>query len=467
MRLHKKNISIIFLPALILLLPVFIFAQDPAMEAKCLKLTQTGCDGIEKTACQADLKACDAYYSAESARIQGDINQTTQEKNTLKNKISGLDKKIKDLTANINKSNLIIKDIKIQIGDTTSSIEKTTLKIEDSKNKLANILRSIYEEDNKPLLEVLLAESDLSGFFDNMLNLEVLNESHKDILDQIKTLKKNLENQKVSLDGEKVDLENTVKMSEQQKQEQASTKKTQQYYLTITEQEYQKQVQEKQETEKKAAAIKARIFELAGTTSSKAPTFGEAYSIAKYVESITGVRPALLLAVLQQESAIGKNVGQCYMTNPSTGAGQKVNGTALSRVMHPTRDVPVFMSIVSELGKDYTKTAVSCPMSFGYGGAMGPAQFIPSTWSSYRERIKAITGKPSNPWDIRDSFLAAGLYLGDSGAKSQTYNGEWRAAMIYFSGSTNVKYRFYGDQVMAKASGFDKDIALLNQYAAK
>lgn len=466
MRLHIKNILTIFLPALILFLPVFISAQDPAMEAKCLKLTQTGCEGMDKTACQADLKACDAYYSAESVRIQGDINQTAQEKNTLKNKISGLDKKIKELTNSINQSNLIIKDIKIQIDDTTSSIEKTILKIEDSKNKLANILRSIHEEDNKPLLEVLLAESDLSGFFDNMLNLEVLNESHRDILSQIKTLKENLENQKVSLDGEKTDLENTVKMSEQQKQEQASTKKTQQYYLSITEQEYQKQVQEKQETEKKAAAIKARIFELAGTTS-KAPTFGEAYNVAKYVEGITGVRPALLLAVLQQESAIGKNVGQCYMTDSSTGSGQKVSGAPISRVMHPTRDVPVFMSIVAELGKDYTKTAVSCPMSFGYGGAMGPAQFIPSTWSLYRDRIKAITGLPSDPWNIKDSFLAAGLYLADSGATAQTYNAEWRAAMIYFSGSTNVKYRFYGDQVMAKATGFDKDIALLNQYAAR
>jgi membrane-bound lytic murein transglycosylase B len=101
-------------------------------------------------------------------------------------------------------------------------------------------------------------------------------------------------------------------------------------------------------------------------------------------------------------------------------------------------------------------------MSFGYGGAMGPAQFIPSTWSSYRERIKAITGKPSDPWDIKDAFLAAGLYLADSGAKAQTYNAEWKAAMIYFSGSTSSKYSFYGNSVMKTAAGFADDIALLN-----
>ncbi|GAH47901.1 unnamed protein product, partial [marine sediment metagenome] len=57
-----------------------------------------------------------------------------------------------------------------------------------------------------------------------------------------------------------------------------------------------------------AAEIRARIFELIGVP--KAPTFGEALDIAKYVEGITGARPAFLLAILQQESAIGKNVGQ-------------------------------------------------------------------------------------------------------------------------------------------------------------
>jgi hypothetical protein len=50
----------------------------------------------------------------------------------------------------------MIKDISIQITDTESSITKTSFKIEDSKNKLANILRTIYEEDQKSIVEVFL-----------------------------------------------------------------------------------------------------------------------------------------------------------------------------------------------------------------------------------------------------------------------------------------------------------------------
>jgi membrane-bound lytic murein transglycosylase B len=99
---------------------------------------------------------------------------------------------------------------------------------------------------------------------------------------------------------------------------------------------------------------------------------------------------------------------------------------------------------------------------FGFGGAMGPAQFMPSIWVKYKSRIEEISGrKPADPWNIRDAFLAAGLYLKDFGAASQKYNDEWRSAMIYFSGSTNSKYRFYGDSVMNIAKGLEDDIKAL------
>jgi membrane-bound lytic murein transglycosylase B len=98
----------------------------------------------------------------------------------------------------------------------------------------------------------------------------------------------------------------------------------------------------------------------------------------------------------------------------------------------------------------------------GYGGAMGPAQFIPSTWMGYKDKVTAITGKPANPWDIRDAFLASAIKLRAGGADGN-YQGEWNAAMRYFSGGTNVKYRFYGDSVMATAAKYDMDIKELGK----
>ena len=129
-----------------------------------------------------------------------------------------------------------------------------------------------------------------------------------------------------------------------------------------------------------------------------------------------------------------------------------------------TKDVPHFMEIIAALGRDPFATPVSCPMSVGWGGAMGPAQFMPTTWAKYKDRISAITGKPSDPWNIRDAFLASGLYLSDYGAKSKEKNGEWRAAMIYFSGSTkNSAFYWYADNVLKIATGFENDIKILEQ----
>lgn len=134
--------------------------------------------------------------------------------------------------------------------------------------------------------------------------------------------------------------------------------------------------------------------------------------------------------------------------------------------MKPERDQAPFQQITTDLGMDPDITPVSCPMKdskgrqVGWGGAMGPAQFIPSTWMGYKDRVAAITGKMANPWDIRDAFIASALKLRAGGAG--TVEGEWAAAMRYFSGGTNTRYRFYGDNVVKTANEYQADIDALN-----
>jgi len=439
------------------------FAQVSLDEiCQSMEKIEQACQTLSDVECRELLEECANYYEEKSAQIEKDVTKTEQEKKTLQNQIYVLEKKIKNLDYQIYQSNLAIKDLGFQIKDTESSIEGISLKIKDSRYQLANILQCIYEEDQKSLIEILLSEKELSDFFEDLTALEILNSKNKELLDNIKSLKSSLESEKELLSGEKEDTERLLKIQTLQKKEQQETKGEQEYFLELTEAEYQKYLREKEETEKRAAEIRARIFELIGVP--EAPTFGEALEIAKYVEKITGVRPALLLAVVTQESNIGKNVGQCYLKNPSTGEGiVAFNGKEVSQVMKPSRDVKPFLEITKELGRDPYNTLVSCPMSYGWGGAMGPAQFIPSTWVLYRDKVKAITGKPADPWDIKDAFLAAALYLADYGAAQQTYNAEWKAAMIYFSGTTNTKYRFYGDSVMKIASQYEEDIKTIEK----
>jgi len=207
--------------------------------------------------------------------------------------------------------------------------------------------------------------------------------------------------------------------------------------------------------------ISQRNFELVGITD--ALTFQEVLDIAKSVEEITGTRPAFLLAILQEEFTLEKS-DFCYLTNFDTGEGVRaISGESLAKVMNPTRDIPSFLNITRELRKDPSKTLVTCPMSFGWGGAMGPADFIPSTWMRYKNKLESITGKPADPWDISDAFLAAGLYLSDSGAKLKSHDGEWNAAMLYFSLSINSPYTWYANDVLTIAENLQADINTIAQ----
>ena len=398
------------------------------------------------------------------AQYDEDITKTEQEKKTLQNQIYLLRKEVEKLDLQIYQGNVMIKDLGFQIIDTEGSISQTSLNVQESRSKLVSILQLTYEEDQKSILEILLSEVNLSDFFTNLVALETLNAKNQELLDNIKDLKVTLENQKQALDEDKSNLESVVQIQTLQKQQSESTKKQKDYFLQLTEAEYQESLKEKETAEQEAALIRARIFDLIGVP--EAPTFGEALEIARYVEGLTGVRPAFLLAVLTQESNIGKNVGQCYLKDPKTGDGIIIyNNKAVSGVMKPTRDVTPFLTITAELGRDPYSTPVSCPMSYGYGGAMGPAQFIPSTWMIYKDKLKAITGKPGDPWNIRDAFLASALYLADYGAAKQNYDSEWRAAMIYFSGTSKRTsyngYGFYGDAVINITKGYVADIESL------
>lgn len=399
------------------------------------------------------------------AQYEGNISATQLEKKSFQNQIYILQNKIKKLDLQIYQSDTMIKDVGLQIKDTEGSIEKTSSKIEELKESLVEVLRLIYEKDQKSAIEILLSSQRLSDFFEEVAALESLSDRNRELLENIRNLKSSLQNQKISLGDEKSEIEELLKIQLLQKKESQSTKTEQEWLLESTkgqESEYQRLLSE---SKKRAQEIRARIFELIGVP--KAPTFGEALELALYVEKITGVRPALLLAVLTQESRIGQNVGQCYLPeDPAENLKRRV--MAAGPPASKRDDVFYFLKITQELGRDPYSTPISCPMQYGWGGAMGPAQFIPTTWAdphssptkvSYKERVEELTkNAPADPWQINDAFLAAALYLGDYGAKSRTANSEWRAAMIYFSGSTNTEYRFYGDSVLRIAEQYEQDI---------
>ncbi|HHE76773.1 MAG TPA: hypothetical protein ENL27_02225, partial [Candidatus Parcubacteria bacterium] len=281
-----------------------IFALDSAKDNKnleeiCQSLIDNKQQNLSNSQYQELLKRCQSFYEDQVEKIEAEVNKTGAKKKTLENQIYLLNKKIKNLNYQIYQSNLVIRDLKIKIEDTEVSIKKTSQKIAESRKELANILKAINEEDKKSTIEILFSENNLSGFFSNLVALERLSEKSKELLKDIKILKENLLNQQQSLSEEKVGLEKTVQIQKLQKDQNAEIKKEQEQYLKLTEKEYLKKVKEKEEAEKKAAAIKAKIYQLIGVR--KQVTYKEALKIADYVARQIGVRPALLLGILSQE----------------------------------------------------------------------------------------------------------------------------------------------------------------------
>ncbi len=453
----KKYFKVLLILSAVVLCVFFakaIFAQagDMGMQCAALSASSSGCPDLSVADCKVLLQQCADYYDQQSAKLAQDLTKTSAEKNTLQNQINSLKSKINGLEADINKGTIMVKDLNIQITDTQGSITKTSFDIENSQNQIATILRTVYEEDQKPSFIILL-EGSLSDFFSNLAYLDGLNSKISELLDSTKNLQTYLQNQQIKMSDNVDQLQKTIALQTLQKKQNEQNQQQQNQYLKLTEAQYQQQVAAKNVVEAQKAKIQAMLFQTVGV--SKVPTFGEALEVAKIAAGSVGIRPAFLLAIISQESAIGRNVGQCMLTDATTGAGKKIStGVAIIRVMKPTRDVQPFIQITTALGKDPYNTPVSCwipayvgGVPTGWGGAMGPAQFIASTWNLFADRLRALLGQTADPWAIRDSFTASAMYLSDLGASKQTTAAESSAASRYYGGSSS-----YARSVLSRAS---------------
>lgn len=395
---------------------------------------------------------------------QKQIDDYKKQGSTLKSEINSLNAKSNKLALQIKAINVSLAKLSDQITEKQKEINQTENKIDLNKEAISKAVRHIYEARNQHLIEVLLTNKNLSDFFGNLNDTALVQNNLQIALADVTKLRQNLLEQKEELATQKDDAENLkyIQQTEKTKAEQLQGQKNE--LLKVTkgkESEYQKIVTAQKQT---AAQIRSRIFELLGGGEL---TFEKAYELARIAERATGVRAALILAILHRESLLGKNVGRCdYQT-----------------AMHPTRDLPIFNQMLAQWKSAGVlipePVKVSCPIAAhgSYGGAMGPAQFIPSTWNLYASQISTITGNtPPSPWKNSDAFAATAVYMSQllESASCKEYASansnvapyqtllERCAAAKYYSGSRWYTYRFfYGEPVVTKANEFQEDINTL------
>ncbi len=415
---------------------IFIFAIVPAFRPA---LADTAAQIAEKTRQIEDLqKQIDAFQQ------QIDANR---------GKASTLQSEINKLNAQINQFNLEIRSLNTSIDKTSLEITSTEAKMNDAlqklgkhKDALGNYIRLTHEIDQKSLTEVVLDNNNLSDFFTQLHDLQATQDSLKTTIGDIKALRIQLEEQKEELYDKKTDLTKLKQLQEIQKRGLSDIKSDKDYILKETRGEESKYQTLVQKTKADIEKLRSQISNLkgVGVSAEDAVTYG------KLAAQRANIRPAFLIAILEIESGLGRNVGtgnwlddmyKCYLR--------------LGKPSRAETEKAAFFQIVGKLGLDPNTVKVSREPNYGCGGAMGPAQFIPSTWLGYEKIVTEMTGhNPANPWNIEDAFTASSAKLARGGATSQDRAGETRAAKAYISGNGNCTTstcNSYANAVLRKA----------------
>lgn len=401
------------------------------------------------------------------------VEDKQAERQSLERDIDIIEGQISKAQLGIQARAIAIEQLSDQIGEKEVVIQILGERLNRQENSLADLVRKSAAMEDFSLIEILLSKKSFSEFFSEYEQYAAVKEALNESLAILHGIRQDTHEQKSLLAGKQETEAEMKRIQELEKKEIESREKEKEKILTTTkgqEAEYQRLLRAQQQT---AAELRNALFNLLG--GGGGISLPQAVELAQYASRQTGVDAAMILAILEQETNLGSNLGSCVYND--------LRGDR--PVMHPDRDQPVFLAIASILGFDARSRSVSCPIvsngqRLGWGGAMGPSQFIPSTWAVYggivntgsgyvysesADAIRRIngTGAPANPFNNRDAFIATALLLRDNGANG-TFAGDRLAALRYYAGwggASNPANAFYGDQVMNRKAKFEGQIRIL------
>lgn len=454
--MKTKNIILTFIFTLLSLFPAVAGAVS--------------CDSNLDGKTDAELQAISLQCDADLAELNGKFNTTKQFSSELEKGISDLNYNIQKIQLEIKAKNAKIKQLGENIVIKEKHIGTLEERMDNIRKSIGKMLRDTYLMDDASIINVLLSSENLSKFFIDTDSYATINEKLQSLIKELSSVKKASENEKKDLETKQANEAKLKYEQEQAKKKTEGFKTEKQTILSLTknkEAEYKKLIAEK---EKLKNQIRNKLYRTAGGIEI---SFGDALKLIQPYESTIGVNPALTLAVLFQESAInnniGGNIGKCTYNQASSCVSGR---TVMSESQKPT-----YLSIMSNLGLNPNTTPISCAIcrDGSYGGAMGPAQFMPVTWNGIAKRVSNIIGVfyPS-PFENLAAFTASAVLLKDNQDRCKTAfskrNDIWSCAASKYYGGLSLKgskllnfMRYgYGSSVLKRALQFEKDIDTLN-----
>lgn len=354
-----------------------------------------------------ELEEKEKEYQEKKEKYEDKLEDTAKEKAALEGNLSivkqslGVTKRtIEDVLSDIKEKEKDIERHDVQIASLEDQI---TL----FKQSLSEAMRKVYYAQSNGSIVAVMENDGAHRFLDKT-------DSLGDLRSRIITSVYQVENARALQEQKKDELN---KLKKEKEELLAEHKKTESQLLSqsvAVQTEIIKVDTTMAELNAKLSAVEGKLSALLGSSFDT----DDIVDAAKFASKKTGVRKSFILGMLVVETNLGRYTGGCTYKDSKMGDANE----------------DIFKRICKDLDYDYKKKKVSCPASYGIGGAMGVAQFMPTTWVGYESKIEKYTGhSPANPWSLTDGVMAMAIKLANDGATKES--GEFDAARKYYCGS--------------------------------
>lgn len=141
------------------------------------------------------------------AQYKSMLKETKGQSATLQQQITRLETQIRRLETEIKVTQLKISETSLLIEGLASDITTKNIELEKQKNNLAEILRTINEYDQESPFELVLKNENFSDFLNQVQYVQGLQSNVQQKLENIKSLRAQLESQKNDFEAQKITLE--------------------------------------------------------------------------------------------------------------------------------------------------------------------------------------------------------------------------------------------------------------------
>jgi len=240
----------------------------------CFLATSSGnaslIDDIKKEISEKEEKI--KQLQEQASDYSDNLQETRQKKNTLENQLYILKSRIGKLRTDINITSTLRTDINItstkisrsnlQIEELNLEIYQKNQEIDSHKKNIAGIIRTLYEYDNRSMLELILENEKFSEFLNQVQYIELLQENVQKDLESLKIIKAEVEKQKEEVKEKKQNLQTYNAQLYSQKQIQENQKSQKDTLLRKTKGQEQQYQQLLSGIKKQQEQVKEEIYQL-------------------------------------------------------------------------------------------------------------------------------------------------------------------------------------------------------------